>query len=333
MREWLARYTLPHDRGHYHHLRKACSIDHGASSAGGHRRIDMAFATNGEVQVYYETFGRPDDPALLLVSGLGSQCINFRVEMCELFAARGVFVIRYDNRDVGLSSKFDHVSFDARDAMRALAAGEALDVPYRLSDMARDGIAVLDHLGIERAHVAGVSMGGMIVQTMAIEHPDRLLSMTSIMSTTGDPDVGQPSADARRLLLTRTPGDLEGHVAHRLATARVWGSPAHFDAPRLTANATEEFDRSCEPAGVTRQYFACLASGSRTAALRDVTVPTLVIHGDADALIDQSGGRRTAHAVPGARFELIEGMGHDLPPGLWDRLVGLLTEHFEVSAR
>jgi pimeloyl-ACP methyl ester carboxylesterase len=158
----------------------------------------MAVVRNGEVEIFYETFGEPDRPALLLVNGLGSQCINYRVEWCEQFVEAGHFVIRYDNRDVGLSSKFSGRAPDVAGVARALAAGEVPEVPYRVSDMAADGLAVLDDLGIERAHVMGVSMGGMIVQTMAIERPERLLTMTSIMSTTGDPDVGQSSEEGRK---------------------------------------------------------------------------------------------------------------------------------------
>jgi pimeloyl-ACP methyl ester carboxylesterase len=285
------------------------------------------FARNGDVQIFYETFGTVDDPPLLLVNGLGSQCINYRSEMCERLATAGHFVIRYDNRDVGLSTKMAGASSDVGGVIRALADGRPTDAPYRLTEMAGDGMAVLDELTIERAHVMGASMGGMIVQTMAIEHPERLLSMTSIMSTTGDPDVGQSTPEARRLLMAPPPADRDGYVASQLAAARAWGSPECFDAGRLTANAGEAFDRCFDPAGTARQLMAVMASGIRTPALRRVSVPTLVLHGDADHLIDPSGGRRTAEVIPGARFVLLEGMGHDYPPQYWDQLVGLVTSH------
>jgi pimeloyl-ACP methyl ester carboxylesterase len=287
----------------------------------------MAFAHNGDVEIYYETFGEPVDPPLLLVNGLGSQCINYRVEWCERFAKAGHFVIRYDNRDVGLSSKFAELAPDVAGVARAQAAGQVADVPYRISDMAADGLAVLDDLAIERAHVVGVSMGGMIVQTMAIEHPDRLFTMTSVMSTTGDPDVGQSTEAARKRILAPPPSDRDGFIADYLAGLRAWGSPACFDERRLTANAAEAFDRCFDPGGKSRHVMAIVAAGSRTAALGNVDVPTLVIHGSADALVDPSGGRRTAEAIPGARFVLVEGMGHDYPPEYWDQLVDLVSGH------
>ncbi|MGO9557569.1 MAG: alpha/beta fold hydrolase [Acidimicrobiales bacterium] len=287
----------------------------------------MAFAHNGDVEIYYETFGDPGRPALLLVNGLGSQCINYRVEWCESFASAGYFVIRYDNRDVGLSTKFGDEMPDVAAVARSVAEGDFADVPYLLTDMASDGLAVLDDLGIERAHVMGLSMGGMIVQTMAIEHPERLLTVTSMMSTTGDPDVGQSTEEARRLLLTPPASDRDGYIAGSLAGLRIWGSPACFDEERLVANAGEAFDRSNFPSGRVRQLIAIMASGSRTAALRNVSVPTLVLHGSADTLIDPSGGRRTAEVIPGARLELLEGMGHDYPPQYWEPIVELVTAH------
>ena len=268
----------------------------------------MAFARNGDARIYYETFGVPTDPPLLLVNGLGSQCINYRVEWCERFVAAGHFVIRFDNRDVGLSSRFP-------------------DTPYTLSDMAADAVAVLDDLAIERAHVMGLSLGGMIVQTMAIEHPDRLLTMTSVMSRTGDADTGRSTEAALQRFMAPAPVDRASYIAASIENLRTWGSPACFDEERIAANAGEAFDRSFDPDGQTRQAKAAMASGSRTEALRTVGVPTLVLHGDADTLIDQSGGRRTAEAIPGARFVLIEGLGHDYPPQYWDQWVELVTAH------
>ena len=291
------------------------------------------FARNDDVEIFYETFGARDDPPLLLVNGLGSQSINYRSELCERFASSGLFVIRYDNRDVGRSTKFAGATSDVAAAVRALAAGRSAEAPYLLSDMAADGLAVLDDLAIGRAHVMGASMGGMIVQTMAIGHPERILTLTSLMSTTGDPDVGQPTPEARRLLLAPPPVDRDSYVAAQLAAATAWGSPACFDPERLTANAVEAFDRCFDPAGTARQLMAVLASGSRTEDLRGLRLPTLVVHGDADNLIDPSGGQRTAEVVPGARFVLVEGLGHDYPPQYWDRLVGLVSSHCaQVSA-
>jgi pimeloyl-ACP methyl ester carboxylesterase len=287
----------------------------------------MSHARNGDVEIYYDTFGDPSDAALLLVNGLGSQCINFSEPWCEKFAAVGFFVIRFDNRDVGLSTKFAHVAPDLAGVAKARAEGREPAVPYTTSDMARDAIAVLDATGVARAHVMGLSMGGMIVQTMAIEHPDRLLSMTSVMSTTGDADVGQGTPEARRLLMAAPPTDRESYVARHLESIRTWGSPAHYDEDRLRANAGAAFDRCFQPEGQARQAMAIFSGSSRTAALRGVRVPTLVLHGSEDKLVDASGGRRTAEAIPGARFVLIDGMGHDYPPQLWDQIVQLVTQH------
>ena len=291
----------------------------------------VAFAHNGEVELYYETFGVAGDPALLLVNGLGSQCINYRAEFCQQIADRGYFVIRYDNRDVGHSTKFDHARPDVGGVLRTLAGGLAASAPYLLSDMASDAIAVLDHLVIDRAHVVGASMGGMIAQTLAIEYPERLASLTSIMSTTGDRDVGQSTNVALLALLAPPSSDRASYVSRQLAGARAWGSPNCFDEARLVAAASEAYERSFNPAGLARQFMAIQASGSRTKALGEVKVATLVVHGDADTLIDISGGRRTAAAIPNARFVEIKGMGHDYPPEYWDQLIGLLHEHARAN--
>ena len=292
----------------------------------------MPSAHNGSVEIHYETFGDPSDPALLLINGLGSQCINYRVEWCERFAARGLFVVRFDNRDVGLSTKFDHVAPDLVAVATALARREVPDVPYRLPDMANDAIAVLDALGIERAHVMGVSMGGMIVQQLAIDHPGRLLSLTSVMSTTGDPDVGQPTAEALAVLMAPPATDREGAIERHLAGIRVIGSPGQVDEALHREYAGEAFDRCFNPAGVTRQVMAIMASGVRSEGLRTVKLPALVLHGDADTLVDISGGRRTAACIEGARFVTLEGMGHDYPASYWDRWVDLVADHVGVGA-
>lgn len=272
----------------------------------------MPYASNGEATLYYDSFGDPASPALLLINGLGSQCINYQAEWCQMFVDAGFRVIRFDNRDVGLSTKFDHATGDP---------------PYTLSDMASDALAVLDAAGVGRAHVVGVSMGGMIVQKLAIEHPGRLLSITSVMSTTGDPDVGQASPEALDFLVTPAPADREGAIARHVAANRVYGSPDHFDEERLRANAAAAYDRAHHPDGPARQIRAILADGSRTGSLAGVSVPALVLHGDRDKLVDISGGRRTAEAIPGARFVVLEGMGHDYPPAYWGRMVELVASH------
>jgi pimeloyl-ACP methyl ester carboxylesterase len=295
----------------------------------------MPYARNGAVDIYYETFGDQADPALLLVNGLGSQAINYDTKWCELFVARGFFVIRFDNRDVGLSTKFDHFTPDIGAVRQALREGKEPDVAYRLSDMATDALAVLDDLEIGRAHVMGVSMGGGIVQHLAIDHPERLLSMTSVMSTTGDQDVGLAKGSPAALaILTGPPAtDRASTIAQAQELYRICGSPAHYDADRIARMAGDAFDRCFSPAGVARQMMAVLAAGSWSEALRSVNVPTLVIHGDADKLVDISGGQRTAECIPGARLEVLEGMGHDYPPAYWDRWVQLVADHAGVTAK
>ena len=280
----------------------------------------MAIARNGTCELYYETFGDPSNPTLLMVNGLGSQCINFAEEWIEKFVVRGLHVTRFDNRDVGRSTWFDDAPVGADGAA------------YHLADMALDAVAVLDAAGVDRAHVVGFSMGGMIVQQLAVSHPDRLLTATSVMSATGEPTHGQSSKEAFALLTATPATDKESYVQSQIAGQRVWGSPEFADEGRWRATAEAAFDRGFHPSGTGRQFLAIRASGDRAEQLRSVRVPMLVIHGDKDTLIDASGGRRTAELVPGARFELVEGMGHDYPPQLWDRLTDLVVEHTGVCA-
>ena len=286
----------------------------------------MPFASNGPVELYYETFGSPGDEPLLLVNGLGSQCVSYDVEFCQRFVDLGFFVIRFDNRDVGLSSKLDEFTPHLKDVAAALREGREADVPYRLSDMATDAIAVLDTLDVERAHVAGVSMGGMIVQQLAIDHASRLRSMTSIMSTTGDRDVGQASPEVAALFYA-PPGQDRATVIARSQALQRLTSPTQFDPDRVAQRVGEAFDRCFCPRGVARQLAAVMASGSRTQSLRSVDVPALVIHGDADTLIDISGGVSTAQCIPGARFLTVAGMGHDLAPRDWATIVEAISDH------
>ncbi len=279
----------------------------------------MAFAQNGKAEIFYETFGDASDPTLALVNGLGSQCINYRDEWCERFVAKGLHVVRIDNRDVGLSTHFSDVPSD--------------EVAYTLSDMAADVICVLDALGVDRGHVMGLSMGGMIVQTLAIEHSDRLHSVTSVMSTTGEPDVGRASDEAQARLFGPAATDRTSAIANHLEGLRIWGSPGKVDEEAQAKHAGEAFERAFDPPGVARQIVAVIASGSRADALRNVNVPTLVLHGSADTLIDPSGGRRTAELIPGARFVLIDGMGHDYPEAYWDEWVDLVAAHVAAATR
>lgn len=290
-------------------------------------------AKNGDLEIYFDAFGDPSKPALLLVSGLGSQCITYLDELCERFVEAGFYTIRYDNRDVGLSTKFSHVEPDFGAVITALQEGREPDVPYRLSEMATDGMAVLDHLGIEKAHVAGMSMGGMLVQTMAIEHPERLLSVTSIMSTTGDRNVGRATRQANELLLKPAGTTKQDAIERAIEGAQAWGSPEHFDADRIAEITGRSYDRAFFPDGVARQLMAINSSPDRTEALAATTTPMLVLHGDQDNLIDQSGGLRTAEVTPGAKLVILEGMGHDLPMAYWDRIVTLISDHAREAVR
>ena len=289
----------------------------------------MPRARANGMEIEYQTFGDPADPTLLLVMGLGGQMILWHEEFCEALAARGHHVVRFDNRDVGLSTKLDHTGLpDVMGALSAVAQGRPIDAPYRLRDMADDAAGLLDALDLESAHVVGASMGGMIAQTLAIEHPDRALTLTSIMSTTGEPGLPQARPEAMGALLTPAPTERAAAIEHGLRLWRTIGSPGFpFDEGEVRERAALAFDRGQSPAGVARQLVAILASGSRRAALASVRAPTLVIHGAADPLIPVEAGRATAAAVPGAELLVIDGMGHDLPRALWPTFVDAIVKH------
>jgi pimeloyl-ACP methyl ester carboxylesterase len=272
----------------------------------------------GDVELVYETIGDPSDPPLLLVMGLGMQLIHWDHELCELFAECGFHVIRFDNRDAGLSTK---VRGPVPNVMR-LISGLPTKVPYLLEDMATDTFGLLDHLGIERAHVVGTSMGGMIAQTMAIRQPDRVLSLASMLSTTGDRRVGTPKLRVWTVLTRRAPNDRDAYVEYFLRLFKMIGSPAYpADEERTREVAAATFDRCHYPAGTARQLGAIMASGSRTAGLRRLEVPTVVIHGEADPLVPLRAGIATARAIPDAELIKIAGMGHDMPRELWPTFV------------
>jgi len=286
-----------------------------------------SFAEVGNgITLCYDTFGDPSDPTLLLIMGLGAQMTSWEADFCEQIAAHGFHVVRFDNRDAGLST-FMPVPVDVFHIIQQVGAGEVPDVPYLLTDMARDTVGLLDHLGVAQAHVVGASLGGMIAQTVAIEHPERVASLTSIMSTTGDPDVGQPTSEALGVLLTPPPQTREQMQDRRVAGAHAFGSTGLWDEVTMRARAGEQWDRKHDATGVARQLVAILASGSRTEQLRSLDVPTLVVHGTIDNLVGPSGGERTAEVVPDAKLLLVEGMGHDLPLSLWPKVVEAVTTH------
>ncbi|MFH9941653.1 alpha/beta fold hydrolase [Streptomyces murinus] len=283
-----------------------------------------------EVSLAYETFGDPGDPPVLLVMGFGAQLLAWHEDFCRALADRGRYVIRYDNRDCGLSTRFDDHPVDMGEFIAAVSAGDLASalamVPYRLSDMAADGLGLLTALGVERAHVVGASMGGLIAQTMAVSAPERVLTLTSMMSSTGESEYGRPSPRAQAVLFGPRPADRDGYVA-AAEKELVWASKRYGDAAALRELAAASYDRAYCPAGIGRQLGAMILSGSRADALRELRVPTLVIHGLDDTLIDPSGGRRTAELVPGAELLLIPDMGHDRPRELWPTLIDALVTH------
>jgi pimeloyl-ACP methyl ester carboxylesterase len=287
----------------------------------------VRFATAGDVQLAYETFGKADRPPLVLIMGLATQMLGWPDAFCTALAEAGHHVIRFDNRDIGLSTHFnDAPAVD----LAQLLTGDASSAAYTLSDMARDTVGLLDALGIDSAHVVGASMGGAIAQTIAIEHSQRLRSLTSIMSTTGDPAVGQPTPDAMAVLLAPRPKARQGAIDHVVANYRVIGSPGFpFDEAGLRERTARSYDRANDPAGVLRQLAAVVASGDRTPQLHAVQLPTLVVHGREDPLATVSGGLATAEAVPGAELVLFDGMGHDLPIELWP----VIIEHISGLVR
>jgi pimeloyl-ACP methyl ester carboxylesterase len=278
----------------------------------------------GPVELVYETIGDPSGEPLLLVMGLGMQLIHWDRELCELFAERGFWVIRFDNRDAGLSTKIDA---PVPNVVR-LMAGLPARVPYLLGDMASDAFGLLDHLDIERAHVVGTSMGGMIAQTMAIERPERVLSLGSMLSTTGDRRVGTPKLRVWSILMRRAPNDRTQYIRYFERVFKLIGSPAYpADTKRIRELAGATYDRCHHPAGTARQLAAILASGSRTAGLRRLDVPAVVIHGRRDPLVPVRGGIATAKAIPGAELVTIPGMGHDMPRELWPVFVEAIARN------
>ena len=278
----------------------------------------------GEVDICYETFGDPADPAMLLIMGLGTQMLAWHEDFCEQLAGRGFFVIRHDNRDIGRSSRLRHLGTPPlwkivrRDRHPA----------YSLADMAADSVGVLDHLGIRRAHVVGASMGGMIAQTIAIRFPHRVLSLVSIMSNTGSFWTGQPAMGMYALLLKPAPKDRDAYIEHGVELfTKIGGSGYEPDVEDLRDIAARSFDRGHDAAGPLRQLHAIVADRNREAQLRRLRVPTTVIHGADDKLVRPSGGRATAKAIPGARLVEIAGMGHGLPRAAWDTIIDAIVEN------
>jgi len=290
-------------------------------------------ATNG-IEIEYETHGDASGRPLLLIRGLGTQLIQWPAGLLERLADAGHRVITPDNRDVGLSTHLDGAPAPSPgEVMRRMAAGEDPGVAYRIHDMAADHAGLLDALGVESAHVCGMSLGGAVAQQLAIDFPARTRSLISIYSTTGAPGLPGPTEEAMAALMTPAPQDLEGFAAHSVATGRVFAGRTYpIDEAERAALARRCFERGFDPAGVARQLAAMTASGDRTPGLAKLSCPALVIHGDEDPLIQEPCGRATADAIPRARYELIEGMGHDLPDALLGRVADVISA-FTGSAR
>ncbi len=282
------------------------------------------------ITLCYETFGEESDPPLLLIMGLGMQMLGWADDFCRQLAERGFYVVRYDNRDAGRST---HIKG------RPPSPGQLLrrrinPVLYTLSDMAEDARRLLQELGLEPAHVVGASMGGMIAQMLAAEHPASVRSLVSIMSSTGSRRSGQPSPAIYRYFLSRPPSDREGYIDRQVSVFTAIGSRGlPQDTERHRDIAARSWDRGVDPAGSGRQLGAIIASGNRTQQLRSIATPTLVIHGSKDPMVNRSGGVATARAIPGAQMITIEGMGHDLPEAAWPQILEAISEHAHAADR
>jgi len=293
----------------------------------------MPKAKVNSIEIEYDTFGDPSSKPLLLVMGLGGQMIAWLDERCEALANQGFYVIRFDNRDIGLSTKFDDAGLpNLLEINAAIARGEKPEVPYTLEDMADDAIGVLDDLNVEKAHICGVSMGGMIAQIITYRHPSRVLSLTSIMSTTGNPDLRQPTPEFLMELFGPYPTtDREGIIEEGAKRGRLAYGTFPYDEGQARIMATKAYDRSYYPTGFLRQAAAASANGNRKTKLASITVPTLVIHGREDPLIPFEGGIDTAEAIPGAELLIIEGMGHSFPPEVAPQIWGAVIANTNKS--
>jgi pimeloyl-ACP methyl ester carboxylesterase len=282
----------------------------------------------GGITLCYERFGSESDPPMLLIMGLGTQMIGWPDDFCARLAERGFHVVRFDNRDIGRSTRVN----GAPPTSRQLVTRQIDPVLYDLGDMANDAARLVRELGLAPAHVVGASMGGMIAQTLAARHPEDVRSLVSIMSNTGNRWKGQPAFGVYRYLLRRAPGDREGYIEHNTRVFEAIGSRGlPFDKERVRDMVARSYDRGHDPAGPGRQLGAIIASGDRTAELRGIRAPTLVIHGSTDRMVARSGGVATTKAIPGARLMIVDGMGHDLPEAAWPQLVEGIAGHAQAA--
>jgi pimeloyl-ACP methyl ester carboxylesterase len=275
------------------------------------------------IQIAYETIGDRGGRPLLMVMGLGAPMLVWHPDLCELLAGRGFFAIRFDNRDVGRSTHLHDAP--QPDIRGALSRGDVSSAAYNLDDMAEDGFGLLEALGLTAAHVLGASLGGMIAQTMAVRHPERVLSLTSLMSTPS-PTLTNPTPEAAEALMRPPATSREASIARAIDIARILGSPGYPPDDEWRAElAGQTWDQGLDPAGVMRQWMAILASGDRTEAVRGIRIPTLVVHGDSDPLINVTAGRRTAELIRDAELMVVPGMGHDLPRPVWPALADAIS--------
>ena len=274
----------------------------------------MPKAHVNDIEIEYDTFGDSSSKPILLIMGLGGQMIAWLEELCNYVANQGFFVIRFDNRDVGLSTKFEEMGIsNLTELIAAFTRGEKVDTPYTLEDMADDAIGVLDDLNIDKAHICGASMGGMIAQIVAYRHPTRVLSLASIMSTTGNPDLPQATQELLQELFSPPPTDRDAYIKESVRRGRLTYGTFPYNEEQVAILAAAVYDRCFYPQGIMRQLAAITANGNRKPKLASIKVPTLVVHGREDPLVPVEGGIDTAEAIPGAELLIIEGMGHSFP--------------------
>ena len=293
----------------------------------------MPKALANNIEIEYDTFGDPSEKPLLLIMGLGAQMISWLPELCELFVKKGFYVIRFDNRDVGLTTKFEGLGVPAiMEAITKLQNGEEVSSPYSLEDMADDAMGLLDHLNIKKAHICGASMGSMIAQIIAIRHPSRVLSLVPIMGSTGNPELPQATPQAMQVLMAPMPTKREKYIKESVKRGRVlYGNGFPYDEELRAKLAAEVYDRSFYPEGFSRQLMAILANGDRREKLKSLKVPTLVIHGKDDPLVPVEGGIDISKNIPEAELLLIDGMGHSLPPETWPQIAEAIKRNAEKA--
>ncbi|MEN6376300.1 MAG: alpha/beta hydrolase [Smithella sp.] len=285
----------------------------------------MPNVTANGIQIEYDTFGDDSSPALLLIIGAGGQMIYWELEFCESLAKRGLFVIRFDNRDAGLSKKFDEAGIPD---MMAAMEGKPVVAAYSLDDIAADAVGLLDALGIQKAHICGSSMGGEIAQIISYRYPERVLSLTSIMSSTGNPELPQMKPEVLAAVFKPVPAEREAYIEHNVNLWRMLWSPGFpFDEKRLRRVLAEGYDRSYYPPGMIRQSLAVLKNGYRKSLIASIEVPTLIIHGDEDPLMSVEGGKEMAQLISGAQLLIINGMGHDMPKEAWPKIIDAIYNH------